>query len=96
MTVKMKDMTIIQEFDSVVCKCDVFAGDKRTDEKVHITMYFELSEPDQLPKPIAEKILERLGYFFYGFDSTPEIMPMPYDAELMFKVGQAQETETAF
>ena len=95
MITKMKDLTIVQEFENVICKCEVFAGDKRTDEKVHMTMYFEMMEPDQMPKPIAERILERLGYFFYGFDSEPETMPMPYDAELMFKVGQAQEQETA-
>ena len=95
MITKMKNMTIVQEFDSVICKCEVFAGDIRTNEKVHITMYFSLMEQDQLPKPIAEGILKKLGYYFYGFDSEPETMPMPYDAELMSKVGQAQESETA-
>ena len=95
MITKMKDAVIIQEFDSVVCKCEVFAGDKRTDEKVHMTMYFAMEDANQMPKPIAQGILKRLGYYVYGFDAEPEIMPMPYDAELMFKVGQAQEQEPA-
>lgn len=93
MLVKMKDATIVQEFDNVICKCLVFAGDKRTGKKEHLTIFVELTAEDQEPKVIVERILKRLGYYFYSFDIDPETTTIPFDAEKLFELGKQKELE---
>lgn len=93
MIVKLKDTTIVQEFDNVICKCQVHAMDKRSGEKEHLTIFVELTEQEQEPKVIVEKILRKLGYYFYSFDIDPETTTIPFDAEKLFELGKAKEIE---
>ena len=79
---------IIQEVEIVVCKCCAFVGDKRTGKKEHLTMFITLSGSEEEPKPIVEKVLNKRGYYFYGFEDNPEITTVKKDADDLFKIGQ--------
>lgn len=91
MNIKMNGTAIVQEIERVICKCEVKAFDKRTARSLKLLMYVELTDEEQEPKPIVEKILNKLGFSYYGFESTPITTSVNNDAEELFKIGKAQE-----
>lgn len=93
MQIKMSGANIIQEVEITICKCVLKAIDKRTGKVIPLTMFIELTDDDQEAKPIAEKVLKKLGFTFYGFEESPITTRFAKDAQELFEIGQAKEAE---
>lgn len=87
---KMNDTTIVQCNDSVMAKAELVAQDRRTMERVTMTIYCELTEDDQDVKPIAERALKIMGYNYVGINNV-DTTTYPMNAEHMYREGKKLE-----
>ena len=87
----MSNDEIIQEVEVYLCKCKVHVEDKRTRQTSYLTIFYTLSKSEEEPRPIVERILGRLGYYFYGFHGSPEFATFTKDADALFKTGNLSE-----
>ena len=91
-TVKESEAVISQKIKHQICEAQVKAWDKRigiSSMKIY-TMYFDLradfddeKDPDGFVKTSCQKILNSLGYCFYGVVRT-DFVDYEYDAETIF------------
>lgn len=89
---RMEKTVISQTTEKVMARVDVSAIDRRTQEKVEMIIFCELTEKEQNVKPIVERALENLGYLYYGI-SNVDTTSVPFDAEGMYLTGKEKEQE---
>ena len=80
---RMNDTTIIAETNKVIAKILTKAWDQRSNKMVDLTLYIELRDEEDEPKPHVEKILSKLGFINQGIINV-QMVDVTYDCEKLF------------
>ncbi len=89
---RMDNTLIIQTTEKVIAEVQAIAYDLRTQKRVNLVIYCELTENNQDVKPIIEHVLERMGYQYMGIGDVITTS-VPFDALEMYETGIEKEKE---